>query len=226
MAVTWRHISNPESWQLPSPHLSPSCQVAAALCGSGGHLVRHISLGERDLSALTSLEHDVEWVSGKEILPIEVPSIKKKNGGLRKTCSFGPSTEHFREAAPKEAATEPISHSGYCCGGSLAGSWVPVRMPWLSSTGEGDTGANVSLSVLPPHSVLGERQWAVRGGAWAAGQEGSSRKSATQRKTGAERVRGQCFSAQRSQADTVTEETPEHLERGHAHSRRSIKACC
>lgn len=75
MAVTWRHISNPESWQLPSPHLSPSCQVAAALCGSGGHLVRHISLGERDLSALTSLEHDVEWVSGKEILPIEVPSI-------------------------------------------------------------------------------------------------------------------------------------------------------
>lgn len=78
MAVTWRHISNPESWQLPSPHLSPSCQVAAAQCGSGGHLLDIFHWGERDLSGLTSLEHDVEWVSGKEILPIEVPPIKKK----------------------------------------------------------------------------------------------------------------------------------------------------
>lgn len=68
LAITWGHISSPESWPLPSPQLSchPAWQPVIEL--------DTLHWDERDGSALTSLEQDVERVGGKRILCTEVPS--------------------------------------------------------------------------------------------------------------------------------------------------------
>lgn len=45
VAITWGHISNPESWQQPYPISPAAARLAGALLGSHSHLVRHVSLG-------------------------------------------------------------------------------------------------------------------------------------------------------------------------------------
>lgn len=119
--------------------------MAAALLGSHGHLVKHISLVGKWFISSDQSRTWCRMGKWEKVLPLKSLPLKRKkrDRGNLLNLLFLPQ-QHFSEAAWKEVVTKKSLRSHWQRLGPSRETYSSLRNPWLSNIEEGEGRENLS----------------------------------------------------------------------------------